>query len=240
MRGDQIEITPEVLLKANAAGIFPMAEDVDDPSLFWVEPRERGIIPLDGFQIPRRLARTIRSDVFTVRVDYDFEGIIAGCAAPGYDREKTWISRRIRELYGALFEAGHCHTVEVYRDGRLVGGLYGVRLQKAFFGESMFHKERDASKVALAHLVARLRRGGFTLLDTQFVTSHLAQFGAVEIPRRDYKRLLHAAMGQEADWYTWPAGKAVSGADVLAALPPRAHDQGEPTFRAGRHPDRTA
>ncbi|MET0427651.1 MAG: leucyl/phenylalanyl-tRNA--protein transferase, partial [Microvirga sp.] len=131
MRGDQIEITPEVLLKAYAAGIFPMAEDADDPSLFWVEPRERGVIPLDGFQIPRRLARTIRSDLFTVRVDYDFEGVIAGCAAPGYDREKTWISRRIRELYGALFEAGHCHTVEVYRDGRLVGGLYGVRLQKA-------------------------------------------------------------------------------------------------------------
>jgi leucyl/phenylalanyl-tRNA--protein transferase len=219
MRGDQIDITPEVLLKAYAAGIFPMAEDADDPSLFWVEPRERGIIPLNTFHITKRLARTVRSDTFTVRVDYDFEGVIAGCAAPGFDREKTWISRRIRELYGALFDAGHCHTVEVYRDDRLVGGLYGVRLQRAFFGESMFHQERDASKVALVHLVARLRRGGFTLLDTQFVTPHLAQFGAVEIPRRDYKRLLHAAMGQEADWYTWPSGRTVSGEEALSELP---------------------
>ncbi|MBM6595835.1 leucyl/phenylalanyl-tRNA--protein transferase [Microvirga pudoricolor] len=219
MRGDQIDITPEVLLKAYAAGIFPMAEDADDPSLFWVEPRERGIIPLGTFHITKRLARTVRSDAFTVRVDHDFDGVVAGCAAPGLDREKTWISRRIRDLYGALFDAGHCHTVEVYKDDRLVGGLYGVRLQRAFFGESMFHQERDASKVALVHLVARLRRGGFSLLDTQFVTPHLAQFGAIEIPRRDYKRMLHAAMGQEADWYTWPTGRTVSGAEALAELP---------------------
>ena len=175
-----IEITPEILLKAYAAGIFPMAEDADDPSLFWVEPRERGIIPLDTFHISKRLARTVRSDLFEIHVDRDFDGVIAGCAAPGLDREKTWISRRIRELYGELFDSGFCHTVEVYRDERLVGGLYGVRLNGAFFGESMFHKERDASKIALVHLVARLRRGGFSLLDTQFVTSHLAQFGAVE------------------------------------------------------------
>jgi leucyl/phenylalanyl-tRNA--protein transferase len=212
------EITPDILLKAYAAGIFPMAEDADDPSLFWVEPRERGIIPLDGFHISKRLARTVRSDLFEVRVDRDFDGVIAGCAAPGADREKTWISRRIRDLYGELFEAGYCHTVEVYREGRLVGGLYGVRLNGAFFGESMFHTERDASKVALVHLVARLRRGGFSLLDTQFVTSHLAQFGAVEIPRRAYKQMLRDAMDHAADWHVWPRETPPSGEEVLAAL----------------------
>jgi len=213
-----IEITPDILLKAYAAGIFPMAEDADDPSLFWVEPRERGIIPLNGFHVSKRLARTVRSDVFEVHVDRDFDGVIAGCAAPAADREKTWISRRIRELYGALFDAGYCHTVEVYRNARLVGGLYGVRLNGAFFGESMFHAERDASKVALVHLVARLRRGGFSLLDTQFVTSHLAQFGAVEVPRRTYKQMLRNAMDHGADWDCWPRHKIVSGEEALAAL----------------------
>lgn len=218
MRADQIDITPEILLKAYAAGIFPMAEDADDPSLFWVEPRERGIIPLDRFHIPKRLVRTIRSDHFEIRVDQDFDAVIAGCAAPGLDREKTWISRRIRELYGELFDAGYCHTVEVYREKRLVGGLYGVRLKGAFFGESMFHTERDASKVALVHLVARLRRGGFSLLDTQFVTSHLAQFGAVEVPRHNYKQMLRAAMDHDAVWDVWPPGATVSGEEILAAL----------------------
>jgi leucyl/phenylalanyl-tRNA--protein transferase len=218
MRADQFEITPEILLKAYAAGIFPMAEDADDPSLFWVEPRERGIIPLDRFHVGKRLARTVRSDQFEVRVDQDFDAVIAGCAAPGFDREKTWISGRIRRLYGELFDSGYCHTVEVYQDNRLVGGLYGVRLRSAFFGESMFHTERDASKVALVHLVARLRRGGFTLLDTQFVTAHLAQFGAIEVPRRSYKQMLRAAMDQEADWHVWPRGRIVTGAEALAAL----------------------
>lgn len=218
MRADQIEITPEILLKAYAAGIFPMAEDADDPSLFWVEPRERGIIPLDNFHISKRLARTVRSNYFQVRVDEDFNAVVAGCAAPGFDREKTWINRRIRELYGELFDAGHCHTVEVYRENRLVGGLYGVRLRSAFFGESMFHTERDASKVALVHLVARLKRGGFTLLDTQFVTPHLAQFGAVEVSRRSYKQMLRDAMDHEAEWYSWPPGDIVTGAEALAAL----------------------
>lgn len=215
---DTITITPEILLKAYAAGIFPMAEDADDPSLFWVEPRERGIIPLDGFHIPKRLARTVRSDEFEIRVDQDFDAVIAGCAAPAMDRDKTWINRRIRDLYGQLFDAGFCHTVEVYRDRRLVGGLYGVRLKGAFFGESMFHTERDASKVALVHLVARLKRGGFTLLDTQFVTSHLAQFGAIEVPRRTYKQMLRAAMEHEGHWYVWPKGQHVSGEEVLAAI----------------------
>lgn len=213
-----IEITPDILLKAYAAGIFPMAEDADDPSLFWVEPRERGIIPLDGFHVSKRLARTVRSDFFEVYVDRDFNSVIAGCAAPAADREKTWISRRIRELYGELFDAGYCHTVEVYQEGRLVGGLYGVRLNGAFFGESMFHTERDASKVALVHLVARLRRGGFSLLDTQFVTSHLAQFGATEVPRRAYKQMLRNAMEHGADWNVWPRDRTVSGEDVLAAI----------------------
>ncbi|MBB3019445.1 leucyl/phenylalanyl-tRNA--protein transferase [Microvirga lupini] len=213
-----IEITPDILLKAYAAGIFPMAEDADDPSLFWVEPRERGIIPLDGFHIAKRLARTVRSDFFEVHVDRDFGAVIAGCAAPATDREKTWISRRIRELYGELFDAGYCHTVEVYQEGRLVGGLYGVRLNGAFFGESMFHTERDASKVALVHLVARLRRGGFSLLDTQFVTSHLAQFGATEVPRRAYKQMLRNAMEHSADWNVWPKDRIVSGEEALAAI----------------------
>jgi leucyl/phenylalanyl-tRNA--protein transferase len=218
MRADQFEITPEILLKAYAAGIFPMAEDADDPSLFWVEPRERGIIPLDRFHMSKRLARTVRSDHFQVRVDQDYDAVVAGCAAPGSDREKTWISGRIRDLYGELFDAGYCHTVEVYRDNRLVGGLYGVRLKGAFFGESMFHTERDASKVALVHLVARLRRGGFSLLDTQFVTSHLAQFGAIEVPRQRYKQMLRAAMDHEADWHVWPQGAVLSGEEALAAL----------------------
>lgn len=212
------DITPELLLKAYAAGIFPMAEDADDPGLFWVEPRERGIIPIEGFHVGKRLARTVRSDLYEIQIDRDFEAVIAGCAAPADDRERTWINARIRRLYGELFDLGCCHTVEVYREGRLVGGLYGVRLGGAFFGESMFHRERDASKVALVHLVARLRRGGFTLLDTQFVTEHLAQFGAYEIARREYKRRLQAALNVVGDWYCWPRGTVVSGSEALAAL----------------------
>jgi leucyl/phenylalanyl-tRNA---protein transferase len=218
MHGGAPEITPEILLKAYAAGIFPMAEDEDDPTLFWVEPRERGIMPLDGFRIGRRLARTVRADAFDVRVDHDFDAVIAGCAAPRRDRDRTWISERIRRLYGELFDLGQCHTVETYRAGRLVGGLYGVRLGAAFFGESMFHRERDASKVGLVHLVARLKRGGFRLLDTQFVTQHLAQFGAVEVPRREYKRLLAAALEEPAEWYAWPRRHRVTGAEALAAI----------------------
>jgi leucyl/phenylalanyl-tRNA---protein transferase len=216
--GGRIEITPDILLKAYAAGIFPMAEDADDPSLFWVEPQERGVIPLEGFHLSKRLARTLRSDIFEVWVDRDFDAVISGCAEPGPDRDKTWINTRILRLYGELFDLGHCHTVEVYRDGHLVGGLYGVMLGAAFFGESMFHRERDASKVALAHLVARLRRGGFRLLDTQFVTGHLLQFGAVEVPRRLYKRLLREAIDTPADWCAWPCHAAVRGAEVLGVL----------------------
>ena len=218
MHGGTVDITPEILLRAYAAGIFPMAESADDPSLFWVEPRDRGVVPLDGFHIGKRLARTVRADVFEVRVDTDFDGVVEGCAASGPDRDKTWINGRIRRLYGALFDRGHCHTVEAYRGGRLVGGLYGVRLGAAFFGESMFHRERDASKVALVHLAARLRRGGFKLLDTQFVTGHLAQFGAIEVPRRVYKRLLADAIGAPAYWRAWPQDHVVTGEEALAAL----------------------
>ncbi|MFG1357672.1 leucyl/phenylalanyl-tRNA--protein transferase [Xanthobacter pseudotagetidis] len=216
---DQIvEITPDVLLKAYACGIFPMAESADDPGLYWIEPERRGIVPLDGFQISSRLARTVRSDKFEIRVDTDFEGVIDGCAEPQEGREKTWINERIRRLYGELFQRGRCHTVEAWRDGRLVGGLYGVRLGGAFFGESMFHRERDASKVALVHLVGRLRAGGFRLLDTQFVTSHLKTFGALEVSRRQYHRLLDQALQAEGDFYRWPA--AVSG---MGALQPTSH-----------------
>lgn len=219
---DRIEITPDILLRAYAAGLFPMAEDAEDPSLFWVEPQRRGVIPLDGVRVSRRLARTVRQDHFTVRIDTDFDAVIAACAAPGPERERTWISGRIRRLYGDLFDMGHCHTVEAWRDGRLVGGLYGVRLGAAFFGESMFSQERDASKVAFVHLAARLRAGGFRLLDTQFVTAHLASLGAVELGRRDYKRRLAEAVVGEGSWQPWCGTEPVSGVTALAALQPRA------------------
>src|SRR5207302_6882976 len=194
------EITPEVLLRAYACGIFPMAESADDPTLFWVEPEMRGVIPLDGFRIASRLARAVRSDAFTVTVNRAFKAVIAGCAAPQAGRDDTWINKRIRDLYVGLHERGHCHSVEVFHNDELVGGLYGVTLGRAFFGESMFHRVRDASKVALVHLVARLRAGGFKLLDTQYVTDHLKIFGAFEVPRRQYHKLLESALTGEADF----------------------------------------
>lgn len=218
--GARVEITPEILLKAYAAGIFPMAEDATDPTLYWVEPRARGVLPLDGFRVSRRLARTVRSDVFEVRSDTDFDAVISGCAAPRRDSERTWINGRIRELYGALFDRGYAHTVEVYAEGRLVGGLYGVSLGAAFFGESMFHTVRDASKVALVHLMARLKASGYRLADTQFVTDHLAQFGAEELPRHIYKRRLAEALAYRADWDSWPSDGSASGVRALAALEP--------------------
>jgi leucyl/phenylalanyl-tRNA--protein transferase len=209
-----IEITPEVLLKAYACGIFPMAESADDPALYWIEPEKRGIIPLDRFHVPARLARTVRSDRFTVLIDRDFNGVLDGCAEPQPDRQRTWINARIRTLYRKLYERRHCHSVEVYHGDELVGGLYGVTLGRAFFGESMFHRARDASKVALVHLVARLRAGGFRLLDTQFVTDHLMTFGAVEVPQRQYHKLLEAALSGEGDFAA--LGSAVSGMQALA------------------------
>src|SRR6185295_13723473 len=194
-----VEITPEVLLKAYACGIFPMAESAEDPALYWIEPEKRGIIPLEGFHIPSRLARTVRTTRFTVVCDRDFDGVIDGCAAPGPKRARTWINARIRSLYGGLFDIGHCHSVEVYDGDALVGGLYGVSLGRAFFGESMFHVARDASKIALVHLVARLKAGGYRLLDTQFLTDHLKSFGAVELPRGRYHRMLTAALKDAAE-----------------------------------------
>jgi leucyl/phenylalanyl-tRNA--protein transferase len=215
------DITPEVLLRAYACGIFPMAESADDPSLFWVEPEIRGVIPLDGFRIASRLARTVRTEVFTVTVDRAFKAVIDGCAAPQAGRNDTWINKRIRDLYIALHGLGHAHSVEVWDGDELVGGLYGVSLGRAFFGESMFHRARDASKVALVHLVARLISGGFELLDTQYVTEHLRSFGAVEVPRRRYTALLDKALKGEADFYKLPADRPIGGAQALEIIASR-------------------
>ena len=190
-----IEITPQVLLKAYACGIFPMAESAEDNALYWIEPERRGILPLDRVHVPKSLARTIRRGGFEVKIDRNFEAVIEGCAAPRSGRRSTWINGRIRGLYRELFALGHCHTVEVWQDGVLTGGLYGVHLGRAFFGESMFSRARDASKIALVYLVARLKYGGFTLLDTQFVTGHLARFGAIEVSREEFQRFLEAALG---------------------------------------------
>ena len=190
-----IEITPQVLLKAYACGIFPMAESAEDNALYWIEPERRGILPLDRVHVPKSLTRTIRRGGFEVKIDNDFEGVIEGCAAPRSGRRSTWINGRIRSLYRDLFALGHCHTVEVWQDGELMGGLYGVHLGRAFFGESMFSKARDASKIALVYLIARLKYGGFTLLDTQFVTGHLSRFGAIEVSRQEFQRLLEGALG---------------------------------------------
>jgi leucyl/phenylalanyl-tRNA--protein transferase len=213
-----IEITPEVLLKAYACGIFPMAESAEDPALFWMEPDMRGIIPLDRFHMSARLARTVRSDRFTVTVNRDFDSVVEGCAEPHPGRPRTWINARIRTLYRKLYERRHCHSVEVYEGNELVGGLYGVSLGRAFFGESMFHRTRDASKVAMVHLVARLRAGGFKLLDTQFVTDHLKTFGAIEVPRRQYHKLLEAALVGEGDFTALGNKQPVTGAQALAHL----------------------
>ncbi len=196
-----MEITPRVLLKAYASGIFPMAESSTDPGMFWVEPELRGIIPLDEFHVPKRLMRTVRQGIFELRVDTAFSDVIALCAERSTDRKETWISDRINQLYTELHHMGHCHSIECWQDGKLAGGLYGVRLGGAFFGESMFSRARDASKVALVHLVDRLTAGGFELLDTQFNTSHLRQFGAVEIPKVDYEYLLANALEVEADFF---------------------------------------
>ena len=213
-----IEITPDVLLKAYACGIFPMAENADDPALYWIEPDMRGIIPLAGFHLPARLARTIRTTAYTVRVDRDFDAVIDACAEAKPERARTWINERIRKIYRGLFEHGHCHTVEVYDGDKLVGGLYGVSLGRAFFGESMFHRASDASKIALVHLVARLRAGGYRLLDTQYVTEHLKTFGAVDVPKRRYHRMLEEAIVGHADFAALTVERPVSGGEALAII----------------------
>ena len=207
-------LTPDLLLRAYAAGIFPMAEDADDPEVFWVDPDERGVLPLDAFHLSRRLRRTVRQDLFEIRCDAAFEAIVRACAEPRPERPRTWINEEIVRLYAALFRLGFAHSVESWHGGELVGGLYGVALGGAFFGESMFARVSDASKVALAHLVARLRLGRFRLLDTQFVTHHLRQFGAQEIPRALYRRRLAQALEANAHF---PAGR-LDGAAVLSLL----------------------
>lgn len=209
-------VTPEQLLRAYQAGVFPMAERRDDPSLFWVSPEFRGILPLQGFHLPRRLARTIRSDKFTVKIDTAFGDVMRACAAPAKDRKESWINDEILSLYASLYEMGRAHSVESWHEGLLIGGLYGVSIGGAFFGESMFSIERDASKVALAHLVARLIAGQFSLLDTQFITDHLAQFGAVQIQRLEYLSLLADAIEKDAEFYC----PAPSGSWVGASLAP--------------------
>jgi len=208
-----IRLTPDILLQAYAAGIFPMAESADDPELFWVDPTRRGIIPLDALHVPRRLRRVLRREPFTIRVDSDFSGVMRGCAEASETRRSTWINDDILRLYTALFRRSAAHSVECWREGELVGGLYGVSLGAAFFGESMFSRVTDASKVALVHLVARLRLGGYRLLDTQFVTPHLAQFGAIEISRARYHRLLAEALRYRAVFARdLPGGLAEGGA----------------------------
>lgn len=191
---DDYRIEPELLLRAYANGVFPMAEEADDPEIFWVRPEKRGIIPLDSFHIPKSLQKTIRQAIFEIRLDSDFEAVIDGCASGTGERARTWINGPIREAYGQLFDAGHCHTVEAWHEGKLVGGLYGVTLGRAFFGESMFTRKRDASKVCLAFLVEHLKRQGFMLLDTQFTTAHLERFGAIEVRRKKYETLLAEAL----------------------------------------------
>jgi leucyl/phenylalanyl-tRNA---protein transferase len=196
-----IEITPELIVRAYRAGIFPMAEDADDEDLFWVSPEMRGILPLDGFHLSASLRKAMRKSGFAIRVDTDWHGVIEGCATVGADRSTTWINRTIRAVYGELFRRGIAHTVEVWDGESLVGGLYGLAIGGAFFGESMFHRRTDASKMAMAHLVDRLKAGGFTLLDTQFLTPHLASLGGIEIPREDYEERLAEALLIDGDWW---------------------------------------
>lgn len=191
-----MELTTELLLKGYASGIFPMAEHRDDPEIFWVDPRRRGILPLNGFHASRSLRRAMRKTSFEISIDQDFSGVLDGCA----DRVDTWISEEIRSLYVGLYESGHAHSLEVWDGAQLVGGVYGVVLGAAFFGESMFSRRTNASKIALACLVDRLNDGGFVLFDTQFLTEHLASLGGVEIPRGAYHRMLEDALERRASF----------------------------------------
>lgn len=200
-------LTPKMLLFAYRQGVFPMSESRDDPEIFWVDPRQRGIIPLDRFRVSRSLARTLRRGQFTITFDTAFEQVLHGCA----DRDETWINPTIHALCLSLHHEGHAHSVEVWQNDRLVGGVYGISIGAAFFGESMFSRATDASKVALAYLVDRLRRGGYQLFDTQFLTPHLASLGAIEIPRAQYHRLLAAALAQSASF----SGVVPAGAEVV-------------------------
>ena len=212
------KITTEMVLRAYSIGIFPMAETADDPSIHWIEPKRRGIIPLDGLHVSRSLAKLIRSDRFQVTIDTDFQSVIEACATT---HGSTWINLPIRSLFSELFDQGHAHSVEVYEKNQLVGGLYGLALGGAFFGESMFHAATNASKVALVHLVARLNAGGFCLLDTQFLTPHLATLGAIEIDRLEYKSLLANALSVTAEFPLRSEREPISGEVVLKQINPQ-------------------
>ncbi len=212
-----------LLLRAYAAGLFPMADTRDSPDVFWVEPRRRGIIPIDRFHVSRSLARTLKRETFRHSADVAFERVIMACAEPAKGREQSWINHSIEDAYIRLHHEGHAHSVETWdAEGNLVGGLYGVRMGAAFFGESMFSRRTDASKAALSHLIARLRAGGFRLLDTQFWTPHLARFGAIEVKRARYLGLLAEALAADADWAAFgPVGTAAegpTGARIVQAL----------------------
>ncbi|SMD05611.1 leucyl/phenylalanyl-tRNA--protein transferase [Rhizobium sp. RU36D] len=193
-RNRDMTITPEILLRAYSIGLFPMAESADDPEIFWVEPELRGILPLDGFHVSRSLAKAIRQKPFDIRFDTAFDAVIEKCGESAEDRPSTWINATIRKLYGQLHRMGHAHSVEAFEGDELVGGLYGVTLGSAYFGESMFSRRTNASKICLVHLVERLKARGFTLLDTQFTTEHLKTFGAIDLPKKDYARLLEKAV----------------------------------------------
>ena len=212
-------ITPQILLKAYSAGIFPMAESAEDNALYWVEPEERGIFPLDGLHISHSLRKRVRQRRFDIRIDTAFPKVIAACAEKKPDRRTTWINQRIKSLYGQLFKMGCCHSVECWQDDELVGGLYGVRIGAAFFGESMFSNATDASKVALVHLVARLKAGGFHLLDAQFTTPHLETLGARTVSRTDYHVLLERAIDQDADFFKFDGDRDPEAVLRLAAKP---------------------
>ncbi|WP_421398257.1 leucyl/phenylalanyl-tRNA--protein transferase [Agrobacterium fabrum] len=190
------DITVDILLRAYSAGLFPMADSADDPELFWVEPEIRGIIPLDDFHISKSLAKAMRKKPFAIRFNTAFEAVMAGCAAEAADRPSTWINATIRRLYTELHQIGHAHSVEAWEGDELVGGLYGVSLGAAFFGESMFSRRTNASKICLVHLVERLNAKGFVLLDTQFTTEHLKTFGAIDVPKLDYARMLDLAVNR--------------------------------------------
>ncbi len=211
-----MSFTADALVACYRSGVFPMGEGREDERTYLVEPKLRGVIPIDGFHVPRRLGRTVRADPFEVRIDTAFDAVVALCAEAAPDREETWINPTVRRLYGELHRRGQAHSVECWRDGALAGALYGVSLGAAFFGESMVSRATDASKVALVHLVGRLAAGGYRLLDAQFQTEHLAQFGTVETPRRAYRRRLAEALAATGDFYRLPAG--ADGATVLQAI----------------------
>ncbi len=196
-------ITPHILLQAYSAGIFPMAETAEDNALYWVEPEERGIIPLDGLHISHSLKKQVRHKPFSIRIDTAFADVMAECAAKTPTRRATWINQRIRSLYNQLHKMGCCHSVETWHDGTLVGGLYGVRIGAAFFGESMFSRATNASKIALVHLVARLNAGGFRLLDAQFMNPHLETLGAIPVSKAEYQKMLAPALEWVADFHAF-------------------------------------